>query len=200
MLKPTTALIFLTGLAAAGQAQTVALFTVDQPPQFQVDAGDDLVYEPGLTLQMVATGGTSTYTYLWSPSQFLDDPTAAAPQVQGLFSTTLFTVQVTDPGLDCTLTDEVLVDFATGMFGTGDGVLDVFPNPTDGPVRIHATGAILRVQLRAPNGALVTELSGMAMRDVVMDVSALPAGVYFMTVSFTAGRSHTYKLCTTSAH
>jgi hypothetical protein len=200
MLKPTSALILLTGLALTGQAQTVALFMVDQPPQFIVDAGDDLVFEPGLSLQVAATGGSGTYTYLWSPEQFLDDPTYPTPQVLGLFGVTMFTVQVTDVGSGCTLADEVLVDYSTGMSGADGGALNVYPNPTDGSVRIHSPTAIQHVQLRAPNGALAMEQPGGAMRSLVMDVSALPAGVYFMTISFPDGRSETHKLCTTSAH
>lgn len=200
MLQPTTALLFLTGLALTGQAQTVALFGVNQPPQFHVDAGDDLAYVPGLTLQVAATGGTGTYSYLWAPAQFLDDPASPTPMVQGLMSTTLFTVQVTDAVMGCTLTDEVLVDYNIGMSDLGSGAVAVYPNPSDGLVRIQGPVAVQRVQLRSPNGALAMEHSGAARRDLVMDVSSLPAGVYFMTIEFIDGRSHTYKLCATSAH
>lgn len=200
MLKQTVPLLVLIGLAMAGRAQTVALFAVNQPPQFQVDAGDDLSYVPGLTLQVAATGGTSTYSYLWSPAQYLDDPTSPTPTVQGLMSTTLFTVQVTDAALGCTLTDEVLVDYNIGMSEWGSGAIAVYPNPSDGLVRIQGPVAVQRVQVRAPNGALATEHRGAAMRELVMDVSSLPAGVYFMTIEFIDGRSHTHKLCATSAH
>ena len=200
MLRSTTALIWLAWLAVAGQAQTVALFSVNQPPQFHVDAGDDLAYMPGLTLQVIATGGSSTYSYLWAPAQYLDDPTSLTPMVQGLMIPTLFTVQVTDAALGCALTDEVLVDFTTNIGGAGDGALAVYPNPSDGLVCIHGSVAVQRVQLRSPNGALAMEQRGAAMPYLVMDVSVLPAGVYFMTIEFIDGRSHTHKLCATSAH
>ncbi|MBK9177623.1 MAG: T9SS type A sorting domain-containing protein, partial [Flavobacteriales bacterium] len=170
------------------------------PPQLQVDAGDDLPYVPGLTLQVAATGGTGTYSYLWSPTQYLDDPTSPTPMVQGLMSTTLFTVQVTDAVMGCTLTDEVLVDYNIGMSELGSGAIAVYPNPSDGLVRIQGPVAVQRVQLRAPNGALAIEHSGAALHDLVMDVSSLPAGVYFMTIEFIDGRSHTHKLCATSVH
>ena len=200
MLHRTIVLMTLACLAAACTAQTVATFTVVQPPQFQVNAGADQVYEPGLTLQAAATGGTSTYSYLWSPAEFVDDATSPTPQVQDLVGPTLFTVQVTDAGLGCTLLDDVFVDYTTGVGGLGEQALSVFPNPTAGLVRIQGPVAVERVMLRSPNGALVMEQVGTAMRDLVMDVSALPAALYFMTIRFVDGSSQTHKLCTTSAH
>lgn len=181
-------------------AQYTATFAVVQPPQFQVDAGADMVFEPGLTLQASATGGTSTYGYQWSPAQYLNDPSSATPQVQGILVPTLFTVQVTDVGLGCTLTDDVLVDYTTGISGISGTGLSVHPNPTDGLVRIQGPVAVERVMLRTANGVLAMEQMGTPLRDLVLDVSTLPAAVYFMTIEFVDGRSLTQKLCTTSAH
>jgi len=96
--------------------------------------------------------------------------------------------------------DDVFVDYTTGLAGVEEQELSVFPNPTDGLVRIQGPVAVERVMLRSPNGALVLEQSGTAMREVVMDVSTLPAAMYFMTIMFVDGSSQTHKLCTTSAH
>ncbi len=199
-LERVTPFVILVGLATVGHAQTVAFFAVDQPPRFLVDAGDDLAYVPGVTLQVMATGGSSTYAYLWTPAEYLDDPNSPMPMVQGIVGSTLFTVQVTDLGLGCTLTDEVQVDFTTGIPSAGDGLLNVFPNPTDGPVRIQAPVAVQRVQLRSLNGVLAMEYNGISMRELVLDISVLSAGVYFMTVDLIDGRHHTHKLCTTIGH
>jgi hypothetical protein len=193
-------LFLFAAITSALQAQTIITFTVDQPPKFEVDAGDDVAYTPGLTLQAAANGGTNNFSYLWAPPQYLDDPTSETPEVVGILGTTLFTVQVTDLGLGCTLVDDVQVDFNIGMPEVGLGALAVFPNPTDGLVRIQGPVAVQRVQLRSPSGALVMEHQGMAMREVAVDVSSLPAGVYFMTIDLVDGRSHTSKLCSTSAH
>ncbi len=200
MLKPIFSVLGLAALAFAGQAQVVALFAVNQPPQFQVDAGSDLDYTPGLTLQVSATGGTSSYSYLWAPAQYLDDPTSPTPEVLGLPGATLFSVQVTDLGLGCTLTDEVQVDFTLGARPIEGGSLAVFPNPSNGLVRIQAPIAVQVVQLRSSNGMLAMEEGGRATRDLVMDVFKLPAGVYFMTIRLIDGRSYMQKLCTTYAH
>ncbi len=200
MPKTITFLLLIAGLATVGRAQTIVQFAVDQPPQLQVDAGDDLAYAPGLLLQVATSGGTGSYNYLWAPEQYLDDPTSPTPEVQGLLVTTLFTVQVTDLGTGCVLTDEVLVVVTTGMPTMAGGSLSVFPNPSDGSVRIQAPVAMQRVQLRSPNGSLAMEHRGMPMWDAVIDVSALPAGVYFMTIDFIDGHSNTLKLCATSAH
>ena len=200
MTKRIPLFLALASLASASQAQTVALFAVNQPPQFQVDAGDDLTYEPGLTLQASATGGTSTYTYLWSPPEFLDDPASPTPMVQGLFGPTLFTLQVTDMGTGCALTDEVLVDAIAGISGAGDGALAVFPNPSDGWVRIVAPVSVQRVVLRTPNGALALDRRSMPTRVLALDLSSLSSGLYFMTIELVDGRSNTRILCATSAH
>ena len=200
MWKLIVALPALIGLATSGHAQTVALFTVSQPPQFLVDAGEDLAYLPGLTLQASATGGTSTYGYLWAPPQYLDDPNSPTPVVQDLLASTTFTVQVTDLGLGCVLTDEVFVDFSVGIPGAVDGALAVSPNPSAGLVRVQAPTAIERIVIHSPKGAMVMEHLGMPSRDLSLDVSTLPAGVYFMTIELVDGRSNTQRLCTTSAH
>jgi hypothetical protein len=200
MLRSTTALIWLTWLAVAGQAQTVGLFSVNQPPQFQVDAGEDLAYLPGLTLQASATGGTSTYGYLWSPAQYLDNPNSPAPVVQDLLASTTFTVQVTDLGLGCVLTDEVFVDYSVGIPSALDAALKLSPNPSGGLVRIQAPTAVERIVIHSPKGALVMEHRGMPSRDLALDVSTLPAGVYFMRIELVDGRSNTQRLCTTSVH
>jgi len=196
----TFALLFFALLAAGSKAQNTASFTVSQPPQFQVDAGADLVFEPGITLQALAMGGTSTYGFQWSPAQYLDDPASPTPQVQDILVPTLFTVQVTDVGLGCTLTDDVLVDFTSGLSGISGMGLSIHPNPTDGLVRIQGPVAVERVVLRSVNGMLAMEQVGTAMRELVLDVSTLPAAVYFMTIEFVDGRVQTQKLCTTSAH
>jgi hypothetical protein len=196
----TAVVTFALLAGGAAQAQIVATFSVDQPPKFEVDAGDDLAYTPGLTLQVVATGGTGSYSYLWAPPELLDDPSSATPEVVGIMGTTLFTVQVTDLGLGCTLLDEVQVDLTTGMPEVGDGALAVFPNPTDGLVHIQAPVAVQRVQLRALSGALAVEYTGMAMHKLVMDISMLPAGIYCVTIELPDGLTHTRKLCVTTAH
>ena len=200
MLHRTIVLMALAGLAAEATAQTVATFTVVQPPQFQVDAGDDLAYLPGLTLQAAATGGTSTYGYLWSPPQYLDNPNSPAPMVQDLLTSTNFTVQVTDLGLGCVLTDEVFVDFGMGIPSAVDAALIVSPNPSGGLVRIQAPAAMEHVVIHSPKGAVVMEHRGMTSLDLELDVSTLPAGVYFMTIELVDGRRNTKRLCTTSAY
>lgn len=200
MREPIVFLMVVVGVTTVAEAQTVSLFGVSQPPQFQVDAGADVTYAPGLTLQAVATGGTSNYSYLWSPPEYMDDATSPTPTVLDLLGPTLFTVQVTDLGLGCTLTDEVLVDFNIGVAEWRDQALVVSPNPTDGLLRIQSPVAVQRMRLRAPNGALVMEQRSVPTRELVMDVSFLPAGLYYMTIECMDGRIHTHKLCSTSAH
>ena len=65
-MKSMTTLLAIVGMALIGQAQTVALFAVDQPPQFLVDAGAEQTFtgEPlSLGGQPTATGGGATYRW-----------------------------------------------------------------------------------------------------------------------------------------
>lgn len=69
---------------------------------------------PGDTIQMEAFGGS---TYLWSPAQFVDDPTSATPQLS-VQQTTQFQVIISDScGVDTVL---VTVDVFAGNIQTSN--------------------------------------------------------------------------------
>lgn len=62
-----------------------------------VSAGNGLTTSPGNSVQLngTANGGVSPYTYLWSPSTWLNDPTIPNPEATPL-STITYTLSVTD--------------------------------------------------------------------------------------------------------
>lgn len=199
MLKPFAAFSILAGVSMSTEAQTVALFAVSQPPPFHIDVGDDLTFVPGLTLEVLVTGGTGDYSYLWGPPEFLDDPSSQTPAVLGLVGTTLFTVQVTDIGLGCVLTDELLVDAGIGMSEAVEQAFMLYPNPSKDFVRIRGPVGLRRVRLNSLSGALILEQSELTSRELVLDLTSVPAGVYFLTIELASGRNSTHKLCRTSA-
>lgn len=83
------------------------MVAVQEAPLLDAGADVDQCYEGGAVLH--ATGGGE---YLWSPSQWLDDPTSATP-VAVVPTTTVFTVETT-VGL-CTAQDSVTVNVVPQM-------------------------------------------------------------------------------------
>ena len=93
-----------------------------------------------------ATGGSGTYTYNWSPVDYLDNPTIANPVVAAKSpgSTTSYTVTVSDSH-GCTGVDEVEV---TGSFSTvyadagiiGDGGIKLYCYDSDIELGSYPTG------------------------------------------------------------
>lgn len=109
--------IFLNGLFAIGilssyslvQAQTFVNFTIVQDPVLSLSAGAGSTICSGqmANLQGAAVGGNGAYTYQWSPSISVTNPssnnTTANPT-----STTSFILEVTD-GNNCNAFDTVIV-------------------------------------------------------------------------------------------
>lgn len=198
MRPPILFLVFV--LAIPARSQMVFTFALDQPARFLVDAGEDVTYFPGLTLEASVIGGTGVHTFSWTPAEFLDDPTSATPQVVELPGGSTFSVEVTDIGLGCAITDEVHVDLATGVPVLGSAHIWVHPNPTDGLVRLRSGVARQRIQLRSSSGALVLEHPGTAVLEQVIDLSAVPSGFYILKVELADGSFYTSKLCVSDPH
>ncbi|GAB4333353.1 MAG: hypothetical protein Kow00127_24830 [Bacteroidales bacterium] len=86
----------------------VSLLVGDEVLEATATADPTQLCEGGSSqLEVTATGGSGTYSYLWSPADGLDDPTSANP-VATPSETTTYTVSVND-GFT-TVTDEVTLD------------------------------------------------------------------------------------------
>lgn len=77
--------------------------TVTVNPRPLPDAGIDQTIPHGTNTQLdgTASGGSGNYSYHWEPSDKLLDPDVPSPQTVNLFTTTLFTLTVTDLTLGC---------------------------------------------------------------------------------------------------
>lgn len=130
----TTYTLTVTGGNGCIQTSDVTVTVDDATPAADAgnDATTDCLIQPTVTLN--ATGGTS---YLWSPSNGLDDPTSATP-VANPNSTTTYTVTVIgDNG--CSETDDVTITVNEDLppaFAGNDTVIDC----TVTAINLNATG------------------------------------------------------------
>ena len=203
-MRSTIPLIAFVGMALCGHAQTVALFTVDQPAQFLVDAGMQQTYSGvAVTLggQPTATGGGATYTYSWVPTTGLEDPTMANPILSALSATTVFTVSVRDVASGCVKSSavEVIADGTIGVFELNDRVGPVYPNPTANELTVEAQEGITAITLRSLTGQEVMRRAYPASSTAKLYLNEVPDGLYLLTITLASGHQITHKLCKASS-
>ncbi len=80
------------------------------------NAGVDQLINTGGSATLVgsATGGSSSYTYLWSPAASLTGTTTATVTTTSLTSSTIFTLKVSDSQTSCSDSDQVVVNVKGG--------------------------------------------------------------------------------------
>lgn len=148
MLKKNFTFLLLLGCAfflpRIGSAQTYVHFTVNQPAELMADAGPDSMAcldTPVMLGGMAGQGGTSPYTFDWSPTTGLSSSTVANPTVTIPTADTItFTVTVTDAN-GCTASDDVIFIsmVCVGLENAvGIQAFEVWPNPTEGAFQISA--------------------------------------------------------------
>ncbi|MDZ7361708.1 MAG: proprotein convertase P-domain-containing protein [candidate division KSB1 bacterium] len=129
-----------------------------------VDAGADRFICVGQTVTLggtpTATGGTPPYTFSWTPTTGLDNPTAANPKARPIVTTT-YTVLVTD-ARGCEATDEVTITVHDGVFLTNEYIH--LNAPTVGEGNLHSNTninfeigrpTVVKGNLTAVNGILI---------------------------------------------
>jgi hypothetical protein len=79
------------------------------------NAGNDFSIPYGTTTTLyAASGGSGSYSYHWSPESLLVNPDVQNPQTVNLYSTTIFTLLVTNQASQCLDSDEVIVTITGG--------------------------------------------------------------------------------------
>lgn len=200
MLKLNITAILSLGFALFGWSQTTITFSVDQPESpFEVEAGEDQVFDGLNTVTLggdaTAIGGFGSYSYSWSPSEFLNDPTVANPVVTSLEGSTVFTVTVTDIDGNCIKEDTVMVDLLVSLDELADGRVEVFPNPFDHHVRVNSTLGIDRLVVFDLTGRIVEQMPLGLSTSYQLNTSSYPSGVYFFHVLLSNHQTKMIKLC-----
>ncbi|MEA3477079.1 MAG: hypothetical protein U9R60_02780, partial [Bacteroidota bacterium] len=92
--------------------------TIDPLPI--VDAGDDqtIQYSTTTTISGTASGGSGSYAYQWTPAYLVVSPNSLTTETVNMFSTTVFTLTITDNTTDCVGEDDMMVTVEGGPLQT----------------------------------------------------------------------------------
>ncbi|MEM7036480.1 MAG: T9SS type A sorting domain-containing protein [Bacteroidota bacterium] len=144
---------FLGLLVGQVHGQTFVSLNLTQPAALGADAGADGLVCPGDSALIggatAGMGGTTPYTYLWSPNTGLNG-TMSMQQMAAPGVTTDYVLTVTDAA-NCTAFDTVTVEIDTcvGLTpGIGIEAFDVFPNPNAGQFAVSVQGNFLHAPLQ----------------------------------------------------
>jgi hypothetical protein len=109
------------------------------------NAGDDKSVANGTstTLQGSVSGGSGSYTYQWEPAAMLVNSQVLQPVTVNLYSSTLFTLTITDNNGGCTGEDDVLVTVTGGVLSS-----TAHSNPT-----VICNGETSQLQVIASGGS-----------------------------------------------
>jgi hypothetical protein len=186
------ALLFVVFPASA---QVTLSFTVDQPPELIVDAGEDKAITKGDTVRIGGTetvkGGAPGYTYIWSPYTGLNKADVANP-IASPDTTTTYTITVTDAS-GCSKSNNVTVAVGspTGIEDEHNTLgLKIFPNPNDGSFHLITEKEMgrepLLLEITDPTGKLIySERIGGMNKKLEKEIRLLQtnSGLYFLRVS-----------------
>ena len=161
------------GVTASGwTAQVRCLY--DEELTVTVTADPEVISEGESTqLEAVAMGGAGNYTYSWTPSESLDDPTSATPTATPETDVT-YTVVVTDADGN-TAEGQVSITIRDLNVSEGSNKAAVYPNPSNGSFVIECETATDYVLFNSIGQAI---LSGNTAAKA--SVSDLPKGIYFL--------------------
>jgi hypothetical protein len=157
----------------------------DEPLSITVTADPEVIDEGHSSqLNVVATGGSGVYTYVWEPAEPLDNPNIANPVATPTDPETLYKVVVTDSQGNSE-SGEVTVSIRDWSVSEDSFMPHIYPNPNNGSFTINMAGAF-DYQLFNSIGQLI--MSGNANGKTLIDAQGLDQGVYFMHLN--DGQSH----------
>ena len=151
-----------------------------EPLKVEVFA-DPEVIDKGETTQLsvLATGGDGNYTFLWEPTETLDNPTIINPVATPIEPQTTYKVIVTD-GEGNTETGEVTVTIRNWSVDEDSFVPHLYPNPNNGTFTIDLRDD--EIEYKLLNSIGQTLLSGKAKGKTQINAN-LKQGVYFIQLT-----------------
>jgi len=165
-----------------GWAAYLSCEGVVEPIEVEAFAEDDTVCEyNSMRLYAVATGGSGSYTYLWSPAENLDAPTSASPMFTptetGEFT---YTVVVSDGENSESSTVTFYVDECLKVIETTENDMEICPNPASSIIYINGLSEKDNVKISLYN------IQGQMMREyntLEINVEDVQSGIYFLNVN-----------------
>lgn len=177
-------------------AQTVIL-KLNQPPELSFDANNqDTTILKGKTVvlgtDLIVSGGSEDYLFIWSPGKSLNDSTIMNPTANPEDTTNYFLTVTDGYGCSFTLNYKVnvkIIPTNTSLTDDQNTVLTVklFPNPNDGKFKVQLKGMQqdnIRMIVLDDLGRIIKEkviryFPGEIMEEVDLK---LPAGSYSMLI------------------
>lgn len=125
-------------------------------------------------LNGLVSGGTPTYSYYWSDDG-LRDSIHAIDLCPGTY-----TLTVTDTNM-CTDAESIEIEDISLVSTKSIGMnVSIYPNPTSGVISLLGVAANANVTVTDVLGKVVASTTGLKQ---ILDLSKLPSGTYFITVS-----------------
>ena len=135
------------------------------------------------TLYAVAEGGSYNYTYSWTPTTNLDDPTSATPVFtpQGELGEFTYTVTVSDGNETASATITFTVTECEGVDENDGENVAVYPNPATSMIYIAGVESYNNLEV------MLVNLQGQVVKSVAnlleINVSDIESGIYFIKIN-----------------
>lgn len=181
-------------------AQQTLTFTVQLRDPLFSDAGKDTIIQKGAQIriggEVPARGGSGNYSYLWSPTTGISDPTIANP-IASPDSSVTYTLTVSDQYCISESTITLEVDEITGIEPYPDLGMKLYPNPNKGSFWItteHGLGereVLIRVFDSHGQEIFNKSADGKEKLNESIDLGIHAKGIYMVWVS-TKSRSFIY--------
>ena len=168
------------GVTASGWVATIRCVGSYDPLTLEVTADPEVINDgESSQLNVVVTGGSGEYTYLWEPAETLDNPNIANPVATPDAPETIYKVVVTDSEGNHESGEVTVTIRDWSVFE--DGFLPhIYPNPNNGSFIVSAKG---KFSYRIFNSIGQQVMSGEGEEKALIDASRLNQGVYFLQLS-----------------
>ena len=164
------------GVNASGWAATIRCVGPYDPLTLEVTADPEIVNEgESSQLNVVVTGGSGEYTYVWEPAETLDNPNIANPVATPTDPETIYKVVVTDSEGNSE-SGEVTVSIRDWSVFEDGFLPNIYPNPAKDNFTINMRGKYSYILCNSVGQQI---LSGKAEGRTRIEASLAP-GVYFL--------------------